>query len=427
MKKYLQYIFSLCIPITIFVFVSSLIDNIWIFVIWAIFYFSIFIFLNKKVVSYVLRNDSLVVNKYFEEKRYEDGVEFLEPKVNSSLLMGVNNYYKYCLISFNLMLDKIENVDKLVAKEKMLRKSFPTMKYINFLLALDRGNMSEAKYWAEKVLKLRHKMFESQKNFVRRILDMIDSGVVDEGLCTESKYPIVARICSKVKEGKIHSVENYSIKPVIVEKKKLSKKQKILSILLIVLVVLSMIIVGVCYDRYIEGKGCVAAYEKRYYESGLWWVSFVILPFALSTLIYAIWLERKKYKYLQIVVPGIIGLLMAILLLFNSIPLGFDYDTNKETLNVVESTIGLNLSDDFSLLAIDDDLFQIIIVRKNDEIIDFDEKWVDSIYKNIDIDSICRVETKKFEKFLVHPTADKNYIVVAWDEQSNILYIYVSK
>ena len=117
----------------------------------------------------------------------------------------------------------------------------------------------------------------------------------------------------KVKAGTIGKRENVPSIPVVT-RKDLPKKQKVLFATILGLVVTVTVACVLTVALYVNGKDCINDIEEVYYASRLWWLGIIVAPFGLASLIYSLYLDRKKYgRYALHLVMGVISFFGALL------------------------------------------------------------------------------------------------------------------
>ena len=85
--------------------------------------------------------------------------------------------------------------------KRIVRKSLYTS-YIQFILAISKGETEKAKYHSNRILKNK-KNIAVQKNMINRINKMLETRVFDEEIYENTKYPIVKRICLAINDPSV--------------------------------------------------------------------------------------------------------------------------------------------------------------------------------------------------------------------------------
>ena len=386
------------------------------------------------------------VNEDVKNSKYDEVISFLVEKKDKVFFDTTRMSCLLNLCIIYMLNDEAGKAKELIINNPKLKDNKETY-YVQFVLSVAENDETKIKELATKINSLPEEKYSKQKENTNNILEMINTKTYSEKVFNNTKYPILMRVCLKYLEGKddvedlhIEVSEEASVKTY----KDLSRKQKVLKIVLIVLSIIS-IYVGLFFVAIAVESGSNLTYlESTYYQILNAWKFLIALPLPLASLAYGIYLYIKGYKFKGNLIFGII--FTGIILIYG---IGFSsmkktYLTDTMYLDKIEENVKINLPDDVFILTQDNTgtvqtneqnvFINFVSSIRLEENLLLDEKWKDG-FANMKVvpDSFVLLSTN-FDKFLVYcvdtgeydPTEseiDKIYYAIAYDEDDKVLLV----
>lgn len=275
---------------------------------WIFFSSAILIIIVEMLLSrYENQKMIKTVSPLLANKQTDLAIEYLLSKENS-YLFPVNNKAN----KLSLILLYAQKGDLIKAKELIEKGKFDNNKrvfYLLFVISLSENNLVKAKYYAERLYEVKDKLHFSQQQNARKVLKMIETGIVDEDVLKNTQYSFLKELCLKYKNGEtVIFNENLNSIPDLKVVKQPVKKNKKITVLGIVLVVLSIVVsyfllmmVAFKASKLTQTEGL---FEMQILLRNAWYLMFI----PLASIIFGIVFRKKGYRTLINIIVGAITL-----------------------------------------------------------------------------------------------------------------------
>lgn len=288
--------------------ISSAVISILLEAEWIFFSSAILIIIVEMLLSrYENQKMIKTVSPLLANKQTDLAIEYLLSKENSYLFPVNNKANKLSLILLYAQKGELIKAKELIEKGKF--NNSKRVFYLLFVISLSENNLVKAKYYAEKLYEVKDKLHYPQQQNARKVLKMIETGIVDEDVLKNTQYSFLKELCLKYKNGEtVIFNENQNSTPDLKVVKQPVKKNKKITALGIVLVVLS---IGVSYfllmlvaykaSKLTQAEGL---FEMRLLFRNAWYLLFI----PLASLVFGIIFRKKGYRTLINIIVGAISL-----------------------------------------------------------------------------------------------------------------------
>lgn len=159
LKKY--YIGYIIIFISLFITYILCIkfDAIYILIIWFLLMY-LLVYLEMKHISNNL-------NKYFKDKNYEDGINYVKNKTDNNIFVSSKNYCLMYLTLLYMFNDQSVEAKKLLNVHKILSK-YKELYFTQFILAIAEEDNENISCYYSKIINLKNKIFNIQKDRAKK-------------------------------------------------------------------------------------------------------------------------------------------------------------------------------------------------------------------------------------------------------------------
>lgn len=298
-KKY--YIGYIIIFISLFITYILCIkfDAIYILIIWFLLIY-LLVYLEMKHISNNL-------NKYFKDKNYEDGINYIKNKSDNNIFVSSKNYCLMYLTLLYMFNDQSNEAKKLLVNEKVLSR-YKELYFTQFILAIAEEDNEHISFYYNKIINLKNKIFNIQIDSAKKIIEMLNTNVMNQEIHDNTNYPLLKRICKKI------NGEEVVIESLKVEKKEkvvftdCSGIKKILKISLNIITCLTLLIgmfIGVFVVSIVNDKNSLPN-EVSVNLTNYTWILWLFLPISISNILYAFYLKKQNYKFKSNLIIGII-------------------------------------------------------------------------------------------------------------------------
>jgi len=426
-----------------------------------IFYIPLLIMFFGSIVITVIefRIISIRTKPYFINENYTGAIEYTNSIIYKCFM--ILNVYS-CVITLVISYMLVGETDKviyLLEKYEKMRKN-RNLLYIQMIILISENRITEARRYQKRLLNLRFKKYNNQKDTSVQIFEMIESKRFDENIYNTTKYPLLKTICLRYKNDGVDRQENVGSKKLlnidqIKQPHKSSVAVKLFSALLNILSSLTIFAALIVIGTKIATYDTITSIEGLYYSLKTMWVVWLFLPISLGCLLFGLVFKKRNYQTDSNIVIGVI--FSFLLFIFGSMHfLGLkQYSTDTEYLYNIEDTIQVDFPSDITIItqdwtkgeqtSSDNNYYKYTSVVRfyNDtEVLTFensinDNYWVD-VFSEETIDflpKIFTVETYDYDKFLLYcyeskeynpetNTSKYNYICIAYSKENKSLIIY---
>ena len=447
MKKYKTSVATILIVAVIIasLFISFTSNN-WIYFCFAFIFITIVCYFGYRIeIKPII--DKLAF--YLKNKDYSDAINFLLEKKDNCYFISTKQTCITYLIIVYMNNDQVLDAITLLKSNPKLKKA-NLLLYINFILAVADGNHMWISFYANKILSLKNKTYDIQKNNVKKILKMINTNQFDEELYENTNIPLVKRICLKIKGEDVILIPNEIKKDKYQHTKVtvLSIKRKLINIILNIFTCLS-IYFALMFIALLQNKAKTnTMFEMSYLFLGSLWIFFIFLPIPLLNLFNGLDLKNKNLKCKSNMILG--SVFSVILFLFGMayfIFIGM-YSRDKTYLYELEEKINIDFPDDFEIIIENNtggiqetanntiSKYGALVFVSGDKVRNFDENlWKNELHNTELLPSLYVLSIADFEQQLVYcfDTTEYNpnsyssnydYIVIGYDYDTNSFLMY---
>lgn len=293
-KYYIGYII-IFVSLYITIFLCVKFDAIYILLIWFLLVY-LMIYLEMKHIS----ND---LKKFFNDKNYEDGINYIKNKADNNIFVSSKNYCLMYLTLLYMFNDQSVEAKKLLVNNKMLSK-YKELYFTQFILAIAEEDNENISCYYSKIINLKNKIFKIQIDSAKKIIEMLNTDVMNQEIHDNTNYPLLKRICKKI-NGEEVVIESLNIekkeKVVFTNCSGIKKIIKIsLNIVTCLTLLIGMFIVNTVYDmNSLPNEDSVKLINYT-------WILWLFLPISMSNILYAFFLKKQKYKFKSNLIIGII-------------------------------------------------------------------------------------------------------------------------
>lgn len=392
-----------------------------------------------------MRKAAKIIKTNYACKNYKVIIEYLKNKMNCCYFLAAKRGCFINLVITYMINDNVTEATKLLESYPKYKK-FKHLTYVNFLLAVAEDNKENIKYYSNKLLNYnKNKIYIQQKESVKKILTMIETGQFDEEIYNNTSYPLLKRICLKVK-GEDVVIDSLDVKKEVRNPlKSCSKTRNAINTLLNVLTCISIFIAMILIAIKMSSIDSLTSIDSSYYFINSIWLFYMVLPITLLNLFNGLDLKVKNIKSKFNFELG--AIFSIILFLFGSsyFILKNNYTTDKNYLNSLENAIQINLADEFDIITqnfersdqsheVAQIKFRSVVIVSGDKFIS-DERWKDEISPFDILPNMFELTTSNYDKFLIYCydsneynpddyQAGYNFVVIAYDYENNNFIIY---
>lgn len=392
-----------------------------------------------------LKYKFISLKELMDKKEFNKAVEYINSRINDVYMLQVYNSCIVTLIQLYMMTDDIKSAVNLLNTHKYLNRNQGLL-YIKFILAIAFNDYELIVDSMNKLLKIKNKLFDVQKDSAKRIYQMITTNVMDEVIYNNTSYPLIRRICERCNDNSIILIDNDIKLNSDKIKNRPSKKHIIINNLLNILTFLSipigLFIINIGLSKY----DYLTTIEHGYYFTSRLSILYIFILIPVINLIYSIYLKRNGYKFKFNLFLSLIFIVF--ICIFGSFTHIFkdQFILDDTYFSNIQEKIELDMSDEFYVIYEDydfdeeDKMNDGLTVLKNGIVrfktdVSVDKlKWIDEL-SNAEIASpIFLINVKDYEYFLVYDLTSHilnpdtiysghKYIIMAFDKENpNIIF-----
>lgn len=269
----------------------------------AIYILLIWFLLMYLMLYLEMKHISKDLNKYFSDRNYEAGINYIKNKANNNIFVSSKNYCLMYLTLLYMFNDQSVEAKKLLVNEKVLSR-YKELYFTQFILAIAEEDNEHISFYYNKIINLKNKIFNIQIDSAKKIIEMLNTNVMNKEIHDNTNYPLLKRICKRI------NGEEVIIESLKVEKKEkilftdCSGIKKILKISLNIITCLSlfvgMFVVNTVYDmNFLPNEDSVNLIKYT-------WILWLFIPISISNILYSFYLKKQKYKFNSNLIIGII-------------------------------------------------------------------------------------------------------------------------
>lgn len=398
------------------------------------------------------------VKSYIDNNNYDGATEYLNQKIEKCFFPANVYLAVASLVFVYMMLGKTVKAKYLIEKYQKL-KNYKYLYYIQMIILIAENKLFEARYYQEKLLKLRSKIFAEQQESAIQIFEMIDTEEFNQSLYEKTKFPLLKSICLKYsdKEGEqieILTAEDLNFNQFIPAPQN-NVIVRTISILLIVLTPISLIGAMILSALRTQQYDSITTIDGGYYFLKSIWILWLFLPITLACLIFGLVVKKKNYQTTGNIVVG--AIFSTLLILFGSTHFLIlnHFKTDPKYLHKIEATIQVDFPKSFRIVTEDntkgkqvtkDKLYykykSVVRFLDEEEVLIFENNlnedyWVDSFSEKTEelLSKIFLIETSSYDKFLLYCyesneynpesfISEYNYICIGYSKKHKSLIIY---
>ena len=276
----------------------------------AIYILLIWFLLMYLMLYLEMKHISKDLNKYFSDRNYEAGINYIKNKADNNIFVSSKNYCLMYLTLLYMFNDQSNEAKKLLVNEKVL-STYKELYFTQFILAIAEEDNEHISFYYNKIINLKNKIFNIQIDSAKKIIEMLNTNVMNQEIHDNTNYPLLKRICKKINGEEV-----------VIESLKVEKKEKVvftdcsgikkilkisLNIITCLTLLIGMFIVNMVYDMNSllnEDSVNLINYTWR-----LWLFS----PISISNILYAFYLKKQNYKFKSnLIIGNIITILLFI-------------------------------------------------------------------------------------------------------------------